>query len=160
MTGEARTERALLESDAVRAAILSSALDAIISMDPEGRIVEFSPAAERMFGFRRADLLGKPLADHIIPHSLRDAHRGGLAHYLATGSGPVLNRRIEITALRADGVEFPVELAITPFTNRGGAGPRLRAVLHDESVRQRNGTRSRHGLRDREAVRRPCRGGE
>ena len=65
-------------------------------MDEDGRITEFNPAAERTFGFRRADVIGQPLADMIIPPSLRDAHRRGLAHYLATGSGPVLNRRIEI----------------------------------------------------------------
>src|SRR5207244_1199622 len=107
--------QALRESDARRAAILQTALDAIISMDQEGRVVEFNPAAERTFGFRRTEVLGQPLAEFIVPPSLRESHRRGLAHFLASGSGPVLNRRIEITALRADGTEFPVELAITPF---------------------------------------------
>ena len=112
---ETQAQQSLRESDARRAAILQTALDAIISMDQEGRIVEFNPAAEATFGFRRAEVIGQPLAELIIPPSLREAHHRGLAHYLASGSGPVLNRRIEITALRKDATEFPVELAITPF---------------------------------------------
>jgi two-component system cell cycle sensor histidine kinase/response regulator CckA len=116
---ETQAQQALRESDARRAAILQTALDAIISMDQEGRVVEFNPAAERTFGFRLAEVLGQPLAEFIIPPSLREAHQRGLAHFLASGSGPVLNRRIEITALRADGTEFPVELAITPFEAGG-----------------------------------------
>ncbi len=100
---------------AATAAILETALDAIISMDEEGRITEFNPAAERMFGYRRADLLGQPLVEAIIPPAYQDAHRFGLARFLATGAGPVLNRRIEVSARRADGTEFPVELAISPF---------------------------------------------
>src|SRR5262249_25458412 len=86
----------------------------IIVMDQEGRITEFNPAAERTFGYTRAEVFGQPLADRIIPPALQDSHRRGLAHYLATGEGPVLGKRIEIMAVRADGSEFPVELAITP----------------------------------------------
>ena len=112
---ETQAQRALRESDARRASILQTALDAIISMDQEGRVVEFNPAAERTFGFRRAEVLGQPLAEFIIPPTYWEGHHRGLAHFLASGSGPVLNRRIEITALRADGSEFPIELAITPF---------------------------------------------
>jgi PAS domain S-box-containing protein len=95
--------------------MLETALDALIAMDAQGRVIEFNPAAESTFGFRRDDVLGQPLADLIIPPSMREAHRRGLAHFLATGSGPVLNRRIEISALRADGTTLPVELAISPF---------------------------------------------
>lgn len=116
LTGaEGRTSQAERERDAGKTAILETALDAIIFMDSEGCVTEFNPAAERIFGFRRAEVLGQPLADFIIPPALREAHCRGLAHFLATGSGPVLNRRIEISGCRADGTEFPVELAITPF---------------------------------------------
>jgi len=82
-------------------------------MDHQGRIVDFNPAAERTFGYRRDEVIGKTLAETIVPPSLRESHRRGLARYLETGEGPVLGRRIELTGLRKDGTEFPVELAIT-----------------------------------------------
>jgi len=94
-------------------AILRSALDSIISMDEEGRIVEFNLAAEATFGYRREAVLGQPLADVIIPPRLREAHTKGMSHYLATGEGLILDRRVRVTAMRADGEEFPVELAVT-----------------------------------------------
>jgi len=103
----------LRESEARRAAILDTALDSVIAMDHEGRIVDFNPAAERTFGYRRDEVIGKTLAETIVPPSLRESHRRGLARYLETGDGPVLGRRIELTGLRKDGTEFPVELAIT-----------------------------------------------
>jgi PAS domain S-box-containing protein len=103
-------------------AILNASLDAIVSMDHEGRIGEFNPAAEKLFGYSRADAVGKPLADLIIPERLRAQHDAGLKRYLANGGGPVVNRRIEMPALRADGSEFPVELAIVPVA---GAQPPL-----------------------------------
>ena len=103
----------LRESEARRAAILDTALDSVIAMDHQGRIVDFNPAAERTFGYRRDEVIGKTLAETIVPPSLREAHRRGLAKYLETGEGPVLGRRIELTGLRKDGSEFPVELAIT-----------------------------------------------
>src|SRR5438477_4832064 len=96
-------------------AMLDCALDCIITMDATGQVVEFNPAAERVFGFTREEAVGQELAELIIPASLRERHRQGLQHYLKTGEGPVLGRRIEITAVRADGSEILVELAITPF---------------------------------------------
>ena len=81
-------------------AILDSALDCIITMDASGRVVEFNPAAERVFGYTREQVVGKELAELIIPESLRERHRRGLKRYLRTGEGPVLGRRIEINALR------------------------------------------------------------
>lgn len=112
-------ERTFRESEARRAAILDTSLDPVIAMDHEGRIVDFNPAAERTFGYRRDEILGKPLGDTLIPPSLRDRHRQGLAHYLATGEGPVLGKRIELTALRKDGTEFPVELFIERIAGEG-----------------------------------------
>src|ERR1700691_6114772 len=70
-----RNENALRESEALRAAILDSALDCIICIDAEGRITEFNPAAERTFGHQRGEVVGKRLADVIVPASLREAHR-------------------------------------------------------------------------------------
>jgi PAS domain S-box-containing protein len=113
LTARKEAERRLKRSEARNAAIVESALDCIITMDAKGLVVEFNPAAERTFGYRRNDAVGRPLADLIIPPALRQAHRDGLALYHATGEATVLNRRIEMTALRADGTEFPVELTIS-----------------------------------------------
>jgi len=93
--------------------VLDSALDCIVTIDHEGCIIEFNPASERTFGYRRDDVLGRQLADIIIPPALRERHRQGFARYLATGEARVLGQRVEMTALRADGSEFPAELAIT-----------------------------------------------
>jgi PAS domain S-box-containing protein len=107
-----RSQRELLKSEARKSAILESALDCIITMDARGRIMDFNPAAERTFGHRREEVIGKTVAETIIPPRLREAHAAGMRRYFETGHGPVLGRRIEIQALRSDGVEIPVELAI------------------------------------------------
>ncbi|HEV8530606.1 MAG TPA: PAS domain S-box protein [Methylomirabilota bacterium] len=101
------------ESDARMKAILETALDCVITMDHAGKILQFNPAAERTFGYSRSEALGRELGELIVPPSLRARHRQGLAHYMATGEGPVIGKRIELTAMRADGTEFPVELAVT-----------------------------------------------
>ncbi len=117
------------------AAILESSLDAVVAMDHRGRIVEFNPAAERTFGYPRNRAIGAELAELIIPPDQRDAHRGGLASYMAVGAGPVLGRRIELTARRADGSEVPVELAITRVRVNGP--PLFTAFIRDISDRLR-----------------------
>ncbi|HKB37115.1 MAG TPA: PAS domain S-box protein, partial [Gemmataceae bacterium] len=126
---------AVRESEARKAAILETALDGVITMDHQGRIVEFNPAAEAVFGYRRAEVLGRPLAELIVPPPLRERHQQGLARYLADGEGPVLNRRIEMPALRADGTEFPVELAITRIPAEGP--PLFTGFVRDLSERKR-----------------------
>ena len=95
------------------AAVLDSVLDCIITMDADGRVIEFNAAAERTFGYTKADAIGRVLTDLIIPPLLRDAHAAGLARYLATGEGQLIGKLIEMTAMRSDGSEIPVELAIT-----------------------------------------------
>ncbi|MEY2489773.1 MAG: hypothetical protein QOC70_1715 [Verrucomicrobiota bacterium] len=122
-------------------AILDSALDCIITMDSRGRVVEFNPAAERVFGYTRKEAVGQELAELIIPASLRERHHQGLKRYLETGEGPVLGRRIEINALRADGSEILVELAITPF--RIHDEPVFTAYLRDITDRKRGEEASR-----------------
>jgi PAS domain S-box-containing protein len=132
----ARTQAAALgRSEARKAAILDSALDCIITIDHEGCITEFNPAAEHAFGYRRNEVVGKQLGDIIIPPSLREQHRRGLARYLATGETLVLGRRIEMTAMRADGSEFPVELAITRIPSNGP--PSFTGYLRDITERNR-----------------------
>src|SRR5207245_2054122 len=110
ITERKRAEESLRESEARKSAILEAALDAVISMDHEGRVVEFNSAAERMFGYGGEDVLGKRMVELFVPPQLRGRHREGLARYLATEEGRILGRRIELTALRADGTEFPIEI--------------------------------------------------
>jgi PAS domain S-box-containing protein len=107
------------ESEARKSAVLETALDAIVTIDSQGRIVEFNPAAEQMFGYRRADVMGREMVSLIIPASLQPAHRAGFARYLATGESHVLGRRLELAARHADGHEFPVELAVTRISSEG-----------------------------------------
>jgi PAS domain S-box-containing protein len=128
-------EAQLRASEARNEAILKASLDAIIVMNHEGKFVEFNPAAEAILGFSRADVLNKTLADIIIPERFREQHKRGLAHYLATGDGPAVNRRIEMSALRASGEEFPVELAIVPVA--GSDPPLFAGFLRDITDRKR-----------------------
>ena len=107
------------EGQARRNAILDSALDAIVTIDHEGKIFDWNRAAESTFGYRRADVLGKVMADLIIPPAMRERHRQGLASSRLTGEGYVFGKRIEMTALRADGTEFPVELTVAPVPVEG-----------------------------------------
>ncbi len=108
-----RTAQRLHESEIRKGAIFEAALDCIITMDASGIVTEFNPAAERTFGYSREDVVGKPLAEIVIPARLREAHARGLARHLQTGESRVLGKRVEMTAVRADGGEFPVELTIT-----------------------------------------------
>ncbi len=135
VTRQGRAERALRESEARKAAILQSALDAVISMDHEGRIVEFNPAAEKIFGYARSEAVGRSLADLIVPQGMRGRHREGLARYLSTGEGPNLGKRIEMLSMRADGTEFPVELTVIPF--QGDGPPMFTAFIRDITDRKR-----------------------
>lgn len=129
-----RSQAALESLNARQTAILNNSLDCIITIDCEGRIVDFNPAAERTFGYQRDDVLHQNMGNLIIPPSLREAHQQGIRHYLATGEGPVLGKRIEITAMHADGNEFPVELAITAITS--GRAPMFTACLRDLTQRR------------------------
>lgn len=94
---------------------IESALDAVITMDEQGRITAWNPHAERVFGYSSAEAIGRNLAETIIPPAYREAHQKGLARFLETASGPVLNRHLELTAIRRGGHEFPVELTIVPL---------------------------------------------
>jgi PAS domain S-box-containing protein len=129
-----REKSELRRSEARNAAILDSALDCIVTMDDQGCITEFNPAAERTFGYRRDEVVGKRLAEVMIPPSLREGHRRGFARYLATGEARVIGRRIELTAVRADGSEFPVELAITRIPLEGP--PSFTGYLRDITERK------------------------
>ena len=124
-----RAATVLRESEARHRAVLESAMDAIVGMDHEGRLTEFNPAAERMFGRARSAVLGRSMASLLIPPSYREAHRRGLARYLETGQSTILGARIEVAALRADGTEFPAELTVTRV--RAGDPPTFNAYIRD-----------------------------
>ncbi|MGA7339642.1 MAG: PAS domain S-box protein, partial [Terracidiphilus sp.] len=130
-----RAEEELRGSEARKTAILDSALDCIVTIDHEGCITEFNPAAERTFGYRRSEVMGKRLSEVMIPPSDREKHRQGLARYNATGEARILGKRLELTAMRADGTEFPVELAITRIPMDGP--PSFTGYLRDITERRR-----------------------
>ncbi|NQZ76676.1 MAG: PAS domain S-box protein, partial [Ekhidna sp.] len=95
--------------------LFEKSLDALISIDSEGKIFEWSPQAEKIFGYTADEIYGAELTSTIVPQNYRGAHKNGMDHYLATGHGPVLNKRIEITALKKGGEEFPIELTVFPL---------------------------------------------
>jgi diguanylate cyclase (GGDEF)-like protein/PAS domain S-box-containing protein len=118
-------------------AVMTSSLDCVIAMDGTGAIVEFNPAAERTFGYRAEDVLGRQLAELIIPPRYRDSHRRAFQEGLATGAWRILGRRVEMTAMRADGTEFPVELALTMVEASGHDGPLFYGFVRDIAERRR-----------------------
>ena len=119
--GERRAGRPSV-SDARERAILDAALDCVITIDDRGRVTYLNDSAKRTFGYEPTEAIGRELADVIVPPSLRDGHRRGLARYLRTGESTILGRRIELTAMRADGTEFPAELTVTRIEPPAGTG--------------------------------------
>src|SRR3954468_21910162 len=124
----------LAREEARKDAILRTALDCIVSMDAQGRIVEWNPAAEQTFGYARHEAMGRPLAEVMVPERLRQGYKAGLALYLTTGEESVIGKRGELTALRRNGDEFPVEVAITVM--RTEEGPLFTAHLRDITERK------------------------
>jgi PAS domain S-box-containing protein len=116
-------------------ATLEAALDCIVTMDHDGRVLEFNPAAQSTFGYSAEEAVGRDMASLIVPPEMRGAHRRGLAAYLASGEAQVLDRRIEIEALRSDGSRFPVELTITRIDVPGP--PIFTGHLRDITERRR-----------------------
>lgn len=112
ITERKRTEEALHTSEETTRLIIDTALDAVITIDQDGRITRWNDQAESTFGWTQAEAVGQRLSKLIIPHDLHAAHERGLKHYLETGEGPVLGKRIEIKAQKRDGSVFPVELAV------------------------------------------------
>jgi PAS domain S-box-containing protein len=127
-------EKTLHASEVRTRLILDAALDAVVTIDPQGIITGWNPRAESMFGWPYTEALGRLLSDTIVPPRNREAHKAGLQRFHETGEGPVLNRRIETTALHRDGYEFPVELAITPI--RQGSEVTFSAFVRDITERK------------------------
>ena len=129
-----RAEQQLRASEARLVAILEAALDAHVTMDQVGNVLSWNRQAEAMFGWSQEDVRGKRLADLIVPPQHREAHLAGLRRFLKTGEGPALNQRLELSALRRDGGEFPIELAIAPI--RLGTAWVFSAFVRDITARK------------------------
>ena len=130
-----RAEHDVRMRQALEGAIVDSALDSVVTIDAQGRVVEFNRAAERTFGRAREDVLGQEMCELIIPPELREAHRRALLRSVATGEGRLLNQRLEMTGMRADGSRFPVELTITRLDQ--GDAPLFTGWLRDITERKR-----------------------
>jgi len=135
ITDRKRAEAAFRASEASARAILDTALDAIITMDESGRIVEFNQAASRIFGYAREQAIGQELAALVIPPELQEAHRTGLRRYLAGGRSVIFGRLVEFEALRADGSRVPIELAVAEVPVPQGR--MFTGILRDISERKR-----------------------
>jgi PAS domain S-box-containing protein len=113
VTEALKAAEAMRESEARKSAILAGALDAIITIDHTGRVLEANPATTATFGWTAEEMVGHQLAELIVPEEKRAAHREGIADYLRTGSSPMLGMRLQLTAVRKDGTRIPVEATIT-----------------------------------------------
>jgi PAS domain S-box-containing protein len=137
-----RVEAAVRASESRLRAMLEAALDAVVTMDDQGRVIGWNRAAEAIFGYAASETIGHDMAELIVAPALREAHRRGLTRYRETDAAVALDRRLELTGMRRDGTEFPVELTITriqvpgpptftgyirDITERTGADRELRA---------------------------------
>jgi PAS domain S-box-containing protein len=113
ITDRKLAEQRLMASEARLRTILDTAGDAIVSVDDRGTVVEFNRAAERIFGYARDEVIGRPMAPLLIPPQLRQAHATGMARYLGGGAARVIGRHVEVEAMRADGTTVPIELSIS-----------------------------------------------
>jgi PAS domain S-box-containing protein len=129
-----RAEAEVRANESRLRAMLESALDAVVIMDDRGKVLGWNHAAERIFGYSTTQAVGGDMAELIVPPHLRDAHRRGLARFLETGTPVVLDRRIELTGMKRDGGQFPVELTITRIDLPGA--PTFTGYLRDISDRK------------------------
>ena len=119
ITDRKATEQALRQSETRKAAMLDVAIDCIVTIDSEGTILEFNPAAEKTFGYLREDVLGRSMPELIIPTALRGARPDEFIRSLAAGEDRIAGRRLELVGTRRDGSEFPVEISIIPIAVAG-----------------------------------------
>lgn len=129
-----KAEQETRDSERKLRSIIESALDAVVTINSEGVVTEWNRQAEAIFGFTAEEAIGIALTETIIPEQFREAHNKGMAHYLKTGEGPVLNQKIEIAALRKSGEQFPIELAIVPVVMKGEHS--FTAFMSDISVQK------------------------
>ena len=129
-----RAEASLRVAHERMARLIETANDAVVTIDQQSVVIEWNAMAERMFGWSQSEARGQPLTELIVPHRHREAHYMGLQRFLRSGSGAILNKRVEITALRRDGGEFDVELSVWPV--RAGEGFTFSSFIRDISARK------------------------
>lgn len=112
LTDRRNREADLQENVALKRAIIDAALDSVVIIDDDGVICDFNPTAEKTFGYKKSEVIGKTLSQTIVPEQYREAHEAGLKRYLREGNPRVIGNRIEIEAIKKSGEEFPIELAI------------------------------------------------
>ncbi|HWE08532.1 MAG TPA: EAL domain-containing protein [Solirubrobacteraceae bacterium] len=135
---ESSLQMAALEAALARnRAVIASTLDSVIVADANDRVIEFNPAAERTFGFRSHEVLGRPAVDLFVPPEIRPAYQRGARRLRESRPSRLLDRRIETTAMRRDGTEFPVELTVTRVEGTEGEAPIFYAFVRDISERRR-----------------------
>ena len=127
-------EEALRASEERFRAVIETASDAFVSVDTAGRIVEWNRKAEETFGWTREEAIGLPLVATVVPEASREAHGRAFERFVRTGGGPVVNRTLEVNAMRRDGVEFPVELSVWMTLSQGTE--RVNAFVRDTSDRK------------------------
>ncbi len=145
-----RAEQELRDSESRVRAVLDSALSAVIVMNADGRIIDWNSRAATLFGWAHDEVLGRLLSETIIPLRHRDKHMRGIKHFLATGEAPVFHRLLELSALRRDGSEFPVELSISPL--KSGAAITFCGFITDITERRRAEEAVRSGERLLQAI--------
>lgn len=128
------TQQALKDGEHRLRLVIETAYDAFVAMDAKGMIIGWNEQAERTFGWSRAEVMGKSLAERIIPERSREAHERGLQRFLETGEGQVIGRRMELSAIHRDGREFPIEITISSV--RWGETYLFNAFLRDITERQ------------------------
>ncbi len=150
VTAQREYEARIMESEGIRSAMLEAGVDAIITSDNGGRIIEFNPAAERIFGMARAAALGMDVVEAIFPSALQAEFRSSLQNFVANGEGIVVGQHSEVVAKRADGKEFDCELAIIPI--RLYEKMFFAFFLRDISIRKQEQTELQSAKRQAEAA--------
>ena len=150
ITERIRAQQMLAESEERKSAVLRSTLDSIISMNADGVVTEFNPAAVQAFGYSRDEALGRKLGELIVPERLRASHHAGLKRYIETGEERVIGKRLELPAMRKDGTEFTSELTIT--RSDFGGQPAFTGVLRDISDRKKTEEERKKAEAERELL--------
>ena len=149
ITRRKQAELRQARSEARVSGILTHAADAFIGIGPDGAITEWNRQAEITFGWSRAEVLGRRVSELLIPPELRAAHDVGMARFMYSGAGPVLDKRIEVVALRRDGGRIPVELSVqaVPEGDQFAANAFLRDISERKAAQARLAA-SENRLRD------------
>jgi PAS domain S-box-containing protein len=134
MAQRQRIEASLIEANERMARLIDTANDAVVTIDQQSLITEWNAMAERMFGWSRSETVGRELTELIVPERHRASHHHGMERFLQTGGGAILNRRVEITALKRDGGEIDVELSVWPV--RHGDTYTFSSFIRDISARK------------------------